>query len=160
MDQAKKKISVYKPRKCNPREDSWCRAVVNGASQTAAYRAVWQIPTQTDQIIAQRACLVAKRPHVVARLAQLRAEASKIVYVSVGERLSELGKIIKNRKAKDADRIRANEAYTRTAGDAAPDRIQLSTPEGQPLEIAGTVTTVSMTLRQKVLALKATLAAK
>lgn len=146
-------------RRCNAKEELFARAVANGASQVEAFRQFWQKDELTNQVAAHRAHHIAKRPQVVARIAQIRKAATKVVLLSLTNRLGILSEIANDKKgAKKADRIRAVEVYTKISGDAAPERLELSGPEGEAIQVDSTL--VNLTVEEKVAMIKAATAAR
>lgn len=130
-------IPAKLPRKLSPRSRRFVECVVAGASYVDANRSAYR-PTRrlSPQRIAERATRVAHSQQVAAKLAELQSKSDRILLLTLNERFSILAWIATSPLAKNADKIRAIEVYTRISGDQAPDRHEISGAGGATLAVA------------------------
>lgn len=147
-------------RTCNAREEVFCRLVVQGHSQAEAWRRAYIKPNSTDRNAAEQSCKLAKRPCVVARIAELRAKTEAKVLLSVNDRLHKLATaadFVPKTAAERQAQARLMEAYTKIAGGAAPIQVEHSGPGGGPMQtqVTASVTVRSAPIRERIAALRA-----
>ena len=112
---------------CSGSEERFAQLVAAGRTQTSAYRAAWG-STAAPGSAQAAASEVIRRPHVLARIKQLRQRMWDELRLSASERhalLAETARgVPKSERPKHSDRIRALELDARLAGDLT-DRVRV-----------------------------------
>lgn len=147
-----------RPRlKCRGREEIFCILVDQGIPAADAFRRAYVHPDWTAASCAHQAHKMMRRPCVVARLAELKqarlGKSERGTLLSLNDRLLIASRIAKSKDSGPLVKLRALEVYTKLAGDAAPDRLELTGPEGQPVQVESTVT--NLTVEEKVARIRA-----
>lgn len=138
------------------RERRFCRLVAAGESKAQAVRIAYNRKRGSAATVAVDGNRISKRPKVIAEIQRLRGEAEKDCLMTLHRRLEILGSIAENKLAKHTDRIRAVDVYSRISGDQAPERVDVSTPPGQPMEVREVLPVgMRMTVAQRLAAIKA-----
>lgn len=131
----------------------FCDLVMEGHSQTSAYRIAYQHPKMSPEMAGERGWRVAQQVGVKHLLAELRKESKRKMLLSINDRLEILAEKAQSPTEKTSDRIRAIEAYSKISGDMAPDRHEIAGPNGGPVAVTALVG--QMTRREKLEQLKA-----
>lgn len=129
----------------------FARLVASGSANAVAYRAVYN-PKLANQTAAERGCRLAKHPAVAAEMARLREKSERKKLLTLNDRLEILADISRDPKARPHEKARAIEVYSKISGDQAPDRHEISGPNGAPIPVAGEVVVLSR--RDKLAAIK------
>lgn len=82
-------------------EEVFCQNIVRGLGQSDAYRAAYDTSRYKERTIHAAAKTVAQRPHVMARIAELRAPVIKKVQITLEDHLIKLGQLSDQAAAKD-----------------------------------------------------------
>lgn len=148
-------------RPLNSRTLGFCQLVANGKLQWEAWKAFWG-PNAKPKTAREKASRLMADPRVQAEIARLQAKTEAHVLLSVNDRLHLLSKAARQEVKTPADRgalARVLTVYNQLAGDAAPERHEVSGPAGAPIPVAATVAaTVAIQrvpIRARVEALKA-----
>ena len=141
--------------KLNFRAARFAELRVAGHTQAAAYRIAYNHPKMALDEAAEQGWRVENRRGVKERIADLRGKSRAKTLLTLNERLEVLAAIAQDPLAKQADKIRAIEAYSRIGGDQAPERHEISGVDGAPIAVAGTVFVGQTTVRERVEMLKA-----
>lgn len=83
------------PDKLTPKQNAFARNLFKGMSERVAYINAGYSSSQLPATLDRNACLLAKNPKIVTRLAKLQAEADAAAIMSIQERkarLSEIGR--------------------------------------------------------------------
>jgi len=142
------------------RQMQFAQLVAGGMSQSAAYRKIYN-PHAKPRRAAEQSCKMAALPHVVAEIARIRAKSERKALLSLNDRYEILAGIAQKPEAKDSDKVRAIDVYSRLAGDEAPQRHEIAGAGGAPLvPSAVTVAVRQMGARERLDAIKAARAAR
>lgn len=86
-------------KKLSPKEDKFSRLVAEGMTPTEAYRETYTVgPTTKAETVHQSASRIHRRPHVYARIAELRAIGAQMAGMTLEGHLNDL-KILRDRAA-------------------------------------------------------------
>lgn len=127
------------PRALTTRALVFIGHVLQGKSQSDAYRLAYNRPNIADQAAAERGSLLAHKPAVMARIAQARRKAESRQLLSLNDRLSLLAESIRAPAPTSAARnARANciKVYNMTGGDGSVNINLGGQPGGAPVEVA------------------------
>ena len=128
---------------------------MTGHNQAEAYRIAFRpARRRTCQDIATASCRIAANPLIKAKIAELSGKAETKTIMSFNQRLQILGGIMQSSTVKLTDKIRAIEVYNKMAGDNSPERMELSGPEGSPLQLSGQVGIQHLTVQDKIKLMK------
>lgn len=106
----------------NPKDELFAQKIAAGCTQSDAYRAInaraehWKPAT-----VANKAYIVAKKPEIEERVAELMAIAAEKAVMQRQERLETLTKIARNEQKHDRWRIQAIETLNKMDGTYSPD---------------------------------------
>ena len=102
VSEPKKKASAaLMPSGVTSAEEVFCQNIVRGLGPSDAYRAAYDTSRYKERTIHAGAKTVSQRPHVIARIAELRAPVIKKVQITLEEHLIKLGKLSDQAAAKD-----------------------------------------------------------
>ena len=89
------------PSGVTAQEEVFCQNIVRGMGQSDAYRAAYDTSRYKERTIHAAAKTVAQRPHVMARVAEIRAPVLKRVEITLENHLIRLGELSNLAAAKD-----------------------------------------------------------
>ena len=117
---------VAKGRTLTGPEDTFCRLIAcQGMHSSRAYRIAWKTDAKSSKDLCSR---VLARPHVAAKIAELRARADMEAVMSMNERRRLLAETARKAKGTPthADRIRAIAEDATLAGERRSDATQVN----------------------------------
>lgn len=144
--------TIAQPRSLTPRAEKFVQLIIAGTKQYEAYRKAYKKPKLLPHDAAERACqILARFPRVKARLAELRGQSAYKAILSLNDRLAICAKHAQTGSNKPEVQLKAVDLYTKLAGDSAPDKLELSGPEGGAITVDTTVQ--RLPIRQRIAAM-------
>lgn len=143
-----------------PRQLRFCELVVMGYTYTEAYRVAYLQPKLEREIAGERGWRVTQGKGVKARIEQLRRMSGAKTLLTMNDRLQILANFAQSPSTKPSDRIRAIEAYSKIAGDQAPERHELTGPDGTPIPVHVTAGIGRIPVKQRIEMLRRSRAAE
>lgn len=140
------------PRSLTAKEERFCQLLVGGTVSAQAWRQAYHKPNSTAHNAAVWGSRLTRRPEVAARIADLRGRQEKKVLLTLNDRLGILANIAQSKTVRPADKTRAIDVYSKLAGDHAPERVELSGPNGAPMQ---TETVAPLSIRDRAAQLMA-----
>lgn len=127
-----------------PMQETFCLGIVGGLTQCESYRRAFNVGDKTKRVTVDgNASVLARKPHIVARIATLRQPGEKIVKRSYERWIQQLERFaftdLKQVKITAADVLKAHELYGKATGLYVE-----KAPVQSPLESAATETLVEM----------------
>jgi phage terminase small subunit len=107
-----------------PKQQDFCDHIVDGCTQSEAYRRAYNADNMLDATIHQEASRVANDRNVSARIQQMREQLAERLLFPRIERL-EILKGIAQGGERDGDRINAIKVFSEFIGDSAPIKMQI-----------------------------------
>lgn len=147
-------------RTLTQREQRLCELIVAGYSHAEAYRLAYVHPKLEVYEASDRAWRAMQREHVKAKIAELREKSGAKTLLSLNDRLAILAEIAQRKTAKDTDKTRALDVYSKLAGDYAPQRVEVTGKDGAPVPVAASVLVGRLSVRAKLKALQEARAAR
>jgi len=137
------------------RQRHFVELVIGGASHADAYRKAYHKENLLAEDAAEHAWRVANRPAVKAELARLRGLSNRKALLSINDRLGILADIAQDASSLKSDRIRSIDVYNRTAGDQAPQRLEVTGKDGAAIPVATTAVVMRVGVRDRMAAMRA-----
>ena len=145
-------------RRLTPKALRFCDLVASGHSQAGAFRIAYKHPKMSAEDAAERGWRVTQQAGVKERIEELRKQSTGKVLLTLNDRLEILARDAQtggNTAAEKNARARAIEVYSKISGDQAPERHELTGPNGEPMAVAGTLLVGRLSRREKLEAIKA-----
>lgn len=98
------------------KREKFCQNLINGMTQTDAYRAAYNTKGMSDRVVWQEASLLAKNPKVALRLKELREELAEANRMTVEERFAWLSKLVRENGACTSDKLKAIDQMNKMEG--------------------------------------------
>lgn len=118
-------VAAVKPdRELTARETTFVHAIASGKGPSEAYRLAYDASKMTPASIKATAYNVSIRPHVEAKIAELKAKVEERMVLSRSRKRHILYEIAEAKRNKATDRIKAIEVDNRMSGDDAAIKIE------------------------------------
>ncbi len=137
------------PKVLTPEATEFVRLYISTGAGADSYRTAYNRPELETQEASNRAFRLLRQAPVKRLVKEAQRATTKKLVISLNERLGLLAEIAQDRKARNSDRIRAVEVYGKTAGDEAPQKIELTGADGGPM-VTASVNLKSISVRKKV----------
>lgn len=149
-----------KPRPLNSRMDKFAMILAGGETQANAWRLAYNKPNAKDVTAAQKGSRLAADPRIQARVASLKEKTIGGELLTVNDRLHKLSAAMNFTPKTPADRqalARLTDSYTKLAGGAQPDRLEVTGANGGPVSavVQAAVTVQRAPVRARIAALRA-----
>ena len=138
-----------------PRQRKFIELVIAGTTLTDAYRQAYKQPKMIREDAGERGYRVSVRPAVKAELDRLRGLSNRKALLSINDRLGILADIAQDASSLKSDRIRSIDVYNRTAGDQAPQRLEVTGKDGAAIPVATTAVVMRVGVRDRMNAMRA-----
>ena len=115
------------------KQETLCQGIIDGLTQSDAYRRAYDAENMSDNVIAKEASLLMTDRNITVRIAELRARLEELQILPRITRLRVLAEIATRNvrkdtnglRAKDSDVISAVKAYGDLVGDNAPQKVAI-----------------------------------
>lgn len=125
------------PQLLNPRHEHFARLIVDGRKQAVAYCEAFD--RKRSKNVTSSASALARKDDVKRRINELRNAAELIVQWNLADRMRAIKAIHDKRSAKNSDKLKAIELYTKMAGDGAAEKLDVNFPTEALQELEGIV---------------------
>lgn len=99
------------------KQEAFAKAIVEGKTQSDAYRSAYNVSKMTDKSIWEKASALAADIKVSARIAELRERLASESIMSAQQRLRWLTEIIMNSDASMSDKLKAADIMNKMQGE-------------------------------------------
>lgn len=97
--------------------ETFARLIVEGKTQTDAYRSAYPNNRCMDKTIHEKASRLAADERIIARIAELRAQLEDSTIMTAKERLKWLTEIIRSDEETTTDKLRASDQMNKMQGE-------------------------------------------